>query len=348
MGLIRAAVLTDYPVVARKLGLDPTAALRAVGLSHAAIEQPQQLISSDAMVRLLEDSAARTRCPSVGLQLAEMRKLSHFGVVSLLLAHQRTLRDVVQMGLQYLTLMNPSVALHLEDTGKTAVLHHVFLTDQPMAASQATELQAAAITKLFREIVGKDWRPSLVQFTHPAPASVDAHRRFFGCKLAFDAESNSIAFPNTDLDFFNPSGDPMMAVYARSLIDALPTPPSGSLVEDVNRLIHLFLPIGRATIEQVAHSLECNVRSLQRELGAAGTTFSALLNATRRNLAGGYLHNMRFDIGDVAALLGFARHGSFTRWFAREFGETPAAFRAKRASSAAVARDDARPTRIDE
>ncbi len=332
MGLIRAAVLMDYPVVARRLGLDPTVELRAVGLSLAAIEQPQHLISSDAMVRLLEDSASRTGCPSVGLQLAEMRKLSHFGVVSLLLAHQRTLRDVVQMGLQYLTLMNPSVALHLEDTGKTAVLHHVFLTDQAMPASQATELQAAAIARLFREIVGKEWRPSLVRFTHPAPASVDVHRRFFGCKLAFDAESNSITFPSADLDLVNPSGDPMMAGYARSLIDAVPARSSGSLVDEVNRLIHLFLPIGRATIEQVAHSLERNVRSLQRELGAADTTFSALLNASRRNLAGGYLQNMRFDIGDVAALLGFARHGSFTRWFAREFGGTPAAFRANRAS----------------
>jgi len=71
----------------------------------------------------------------------------------------------------------------------------------------------------------------------------------------------------------------MMAVYARSLIDAVPARPSGSLVDEVNRLIHLFLPIGRATIEQAAHLLERGVRSLQRERGAAGTTFSALLTA---------------------------------------------------------------------
>ena len=172
MGLIRAAVLMDYPVVARRLGLDPTVELRAVGLSLAAIEQPQHLISSDAMVRLLEDSAARTGCPSVGLQLAEMRKLSHFGVVVCLLAHQRTLRDVVQMGLQYLTVMNPSVALHLEDTGKIAVLHHVFLTDQPMPASQVD----GAAGRGHSQAVSRDRRQGLA----PEPGSIHTPGTGFG------------------------------------------------------------------------------------------------------------------------------------------------------------------------
>jgi AraC-like DNA-binding protein len=98
-------------------------------------------------------------------------------------------------------------------------------------------------------------------------------------------------------------------------------------VADVRRLIYLFLPTGRATINQVAQSLGRNTRTLQRELDRLGASFSSLLNHVRRDLVVGYLANPRFEVGHVAGMLGFMQHASFTRWFSREFGETPTDWR---------------------
>ncbi len=327
MGLVRAGVLRDFPALAKQLGIDAVRQLREVGLTVAMIEQPDRLIPGDAMFRLLEQSAAKSRCPSLGLRLAEMRHLSHFGVVGLLLAHQRTPREALQMALQYQHLLNEAVAVRLEESGRTAVLRQEVLTEAPMPSVQAIEMLVGTNVQLFRLIVGAQWRPRSVHFRHSAPASLDVHHRFFRCSCVFEDDFNGMSFPSSDLDLVNPEVDPIITAYARQFIDNLRGHDSGSPVADVRRLVYLFLPTGKATIKQVAQSLGRNTRSLQRELDRLGASFSSLLNRVRRDLVVGYLANPRFEVGHVAGLLGFMQHASFTRWFSREFGATPTAWR---------------------
>ena len=327
MGLVRAAVLVNYPALAQRLGLNVVGQLREAGLTTAMITQSDRLISGDAFARLLEQSAARGRCPSFGLQLAEMRQLSHFGVVGLLLAHQRTPRDAIHMALQYQHLLNDAVAWHLEESGRTAVLRQEMLTVAPMPSIQAIEMLVATSVQLFRIVVGARWRPKSVHFRHSPPAVLDVHHRLFRCNCVFEDDFNGMSFPASDLDLVNPAGDPMIASYARKFVDNLRGHDSGSPVADVRRLIYLLLPTGRTTIKQVAQSLGRNARSLQRDLDRLGASFSALLNHVRRDLVVGYLANPRFEVGHVAGLLGYAEHASFTRWFTREFGKTPTDWR---------------------
>ncbi len=47
MNVMRAAVLADYVDLARQLGLEPEAQLRAVGLSTHVIGTPDRLLSPD-------------------------------------------------------------------------------------------------------------------------------------------------------------------------------------------------------------------------------------------------------------------------------------------------------------
>ena len=120
--LVRAAVLTNYLEVTQYLGFNPRDVLAGVGLSKAKLLAPEHRIPIDAAVRLLEDSAAASGCQSFGLSMAESRQLSDFGVVSLLLSHQRTLRDTLQVLVHYRHLMNDSLALFIEEAGKMVCL----------------------------------------------------------------------------------------------------------------------------------------------------------------------------------------------------------------------------------
>ena len=323
MRFMRAAVLGPYSALAKELGLNPVSQLREVGLTPAMLARPDDPIRSDAVVRLLETSAQRSGCRAFGLRMAEARQMSHFGVTGLLLSHQRTPRDGLNTAIRYMHLLNESVALHLEETGRTAVIRGEILTEKPMPTTQATELLLAVYVQSFRAIAGNRWQPRTMYFRHAAPDSLDVHYRVFRCRCEFSAEFNGLSCPASDLDVVNSSVDPKFADYARQFIDALPGHSSESVVADVSRLVYLFLPTGQANIKHVALSLGMNVRTLQRELDAAGESFSALLNEVRRKLVGGYLDNPRFTVGQVAALLGYRRHGSFTRWFDEEFNSTP-------------------------
>lgn len=328
--MARAAVLTNYMQVATELGLDPVAEMAEVGLSASMLSSPDKPIPFGAAIQLLENSAQRGHCIGLGLRLAERRKLADFGATSLLLTHQRSARDAILMSIQYRHLLNESLLLSIEDVGRSSRIREELLTDVPSPAVQAVELSVAMVVLTVQSVLGSHWRPQCVHFTHSAPANLEMHKRVFKCRLAFDSDFNGITCQRRDLDQDNPAADPSMAAYARAYIDTLPGHNTGSIASDVRRVVYLLLPMGRASIKQSADALGRNVRSLQRELDAAGASFTEILNLARRDLALRYLESRRTDIGQIAGLLGYARPAAFTRWFAQQFGMPPHRWRTGR------------------
>ena len=80
------------------------------------------------------------------------------------------------------------------------------------------------------------------------------------------------------------------------------------------------MPAGRASIQNCAASMGMTVRTLQRSLDADGTSFTALLNEARMQLATQYLANPRMRITDIAGMLGYSSIGAFSRWHSQVFG----------------------------
>ena len=327
--LARAAVLTNYPEVAHHLGLKAHSLLAQVGLSPSMLSDPDQRIPVVAAVNLLEESARVSGCESFGLRMAELRQLSDFGEVSLLLSHQRTLRDALQVIVQYRHLLNDSLAIHIEEAGKTVIIREEVITDEPTRSRQASELAVAVMHRFCAALLGAHWHPISVNFTHEAPADLTVHRRIFGCKLEFGSEFNGIVCAAADLDAANPLANEAMARHARRYLDSLQTEGEHSLVFDVRKTIYLLLPMGRATIEQISQTQGMNVRTLQRRLEEGGATFSDLINGVRRDLVIRYLENPGYSLGRIADMLGYSMPSSFTRWFIAQFGMPPAAWRAK-------------------
>lgn len=328
--LVRAAVLTNYLEVTQYLGFNPRDQLAAVGLSKAQLQAPESRIPIDAAVRLLEDSAAASGCQTFGLSMAESRQLSDFGVVSLLLSHQRTLRDALQVVLHYRHLMNNSLAIFIEEAGKMVIIREEVVTESPMPSKQATELAIGVMFRLCAALLGTHWHPYSVNFMHQPPDNLQLHRRLFGCKLEFGSEFNGIVCPDTSLDLPNPSADPAMARYAQSYLDSLQNTEGASLLFEVRKAIYMLLPMGRATIEQIAQTQGMNVRTLQRRLKDDGCAFNDVINDVRRDLVLRYLENPNYSLSRIADMLGYSMASSFTRWFITQFGMPPATWRAQK------------------
>jgi AraC-like DNA-binding protein len=325
--LVRAAALTNFFEVAGDLGLDPQPLLRAARLSRALLADPDQRIPVNACAALLESAAQAAGCPSFGLRMAESRQLSDLGAVSLLFTHQPTLRDALQVLIQYRHLMNPSLAIFVEEVGGLAVIREEVVTQTAAPRRQATELALGVMARLCANLLAQHWRPVSVSFVHDAPDDLRLHRRLFGCESVFAAEFNGIACQASLLNAPNPNADPVMARFAQRYLDSLQPEEAPSMVFEVRKAIYLLLPMGRATVEQIAQSHGINVRTLQRRLLDSGLTFSDLINEVRRDLVQRYMQNPSYSMARIAGLLGYSVPSSFSRWFAAEFGATPAAWR---------------------
>jgi AraC-like DNA-binding protein len=332
--LVRAAVLTNYFEVASHLKLNPQPLLARTNLSRKLLADSEQRIPLAAAIALLEESARVTRCSTFGLRMAESRQLADFGVVSLLLTHQRTLRAALHVLTEYRHLLNESLAIHIEDAGKTVVLRQEVVADPPTSSRQATELAIGVLFRLCAALLGPHWRPQSVSFTHSAPQDLQLHKRLFKCAVAFDADFNGIICLAADVDRPNPLADPTMARHAARIIDTLPRAGAASITHDVRKAIYVGLPMGRATIEQIAQVLGMNVRTLQRRLGDSGDTFSDLINEVRRDLVQRYMENSQYTLRRISELLGYSMLSSFSRWFSAEFGVAPVVWRAQHASQA--------------
>jgi AraC-like DNA-binding protein len=73
--------------------------------------------------------------------------------------------------------------------------------------------------------------------------------------------------------------------------------------------------------------LHVSARTLERKLRREGTTFTALLDNFRRNLALDFVSAPTFDARHVARSLGFTQRGAFSRAFKRWTGRTPERYR---------------------
>jgi AraC-like DNA-binding protein len=77
----------------------------------------------------------------------------------------------------------------------------------------------------------------------------------------------------------------------------------------------------------VARRLGVSARTLQRRLGEQGTSFAAIVDEVRRDLARREVALGKRSFGEIAFLLGFSQASAFDRAFRRWTGSTPSAYR---------------------
>lgn len=323
--LVRVAALTGYFETMAGLGCDPGPLLRQQGLSADLLINPEQLIPARAAVRLLERSAAATGCMTLGLRMAEGRALANLGATSLLIAHQPTLRHALNALREFRARINSTLVLHVERAGSDIILREDFALHRPEPSRQSSDLALGVLMRLCAEVLGPDWAPQLVCFTHPGPVANELPilSRLFRGPVQFDSEFNGIVFSQADLDRPNPRADDQLARHARRLLDAAMSPVERSSTEAVEHLIRLLMPAGRASIQNCAASMGVTVRTLQRMLERESTNFTDLLTRARMQLATQYLANPRMRVTDVADMLGYSSIGAFTRWHMQTFRKSP-------------------------
>lgn len=326
--LVRAAALTGFAEVMQALGGSADKALRKAGLRPALVREPDQLIDAAVAAQLVEDAAEATQCDTFGLRMAESRQLSNFGVVSLLLLHQPTLRHALATLIAYSHLLNESLAIQMEDAGSVVILREDIVATRPMR--QSVDLAIGVLYRLCAALLHERWRPQRVCFSHSAPHDLTVCKRLFACRVEFDAEFNGIVCKAADLNEPNPLADPALARYAQAVVDTQASARDANLGQQVRRAIYLLLPSGRATCAGVAQGLGRSVRTLQRALDAEGLSFTALLDEVRHDLAQRYLANPHYRVDQIAAMLGYGSHSAFTRWFSAQFGCAPQVWRTRK------------------
>ena len=326
-GLIRSASLTNYAEVARKVGLDAHRMLSEFGLPQRCLADLDLMIPIDSVRQLLEASAERSAVEAFGLLMAEARRLSNLGPLGLLVREQPTLRGVVEACQRYGRQLNEALFVTIEESGDVLVLREEFVVGRAGSVRQSTELAVGVVFRMLQGFLGPGWRPRRICFAHQAPTDRSVHERVFGRNVAFGCDFNGIICARSDLEQPNPNADPQLARLARKLLEANSAGHEQEMTERVREIVVALLGTRTCTVERVAQHLGVHRRTVHRQLLREGQTFSAIVEAMRRELAPRYLKERRRAVADVSALLGFSAPSSFSQWYRRQFGNKPSSHR---------------------
>ncbi len=327
--LARYAALTGYIDLSRSLSLDPIQLMRNVNLDPGGLDLQDRWVPAGSVARLLELSAAASDRPDFALKLADRRRLSTLGPLSISLREEPDARGAVRLLIRYQHMFNESLHIRLsERDGLSTIRIHVD-TGEPMPVRQSVELAVTATYQLLAQLLGEHWHPVSVCFEHARPADDTTHRRVFGAPLRFDAEYSGIVAYTSDLDQPNRLSDPLLRSYARQVLGTVSAPEEPTTTTRVRELVELLLPTGRCSVDQVARSLGVDRRTVHRHLAKSGLTFSTVLDETRTELAKRMVSSRRYSLTEISEMLAFSTPSSFSRWFSRQFGMSPREWRTR-------------------
>lgn len=329
--VIRSASLSGYVELATRVGLNPQAMMREAGLSPRCLDDPETPISVTAVRELLETSARVAKVEDFGLQLARGRRLANLGPLSIVLREEPTARQALDTMSRYLRLLNASLITRIEDHDDVVIIREEILTDGATSVRQSMELAVGVMYRILGELLGTQWRPRRVCFSHRPPGDLASHRAMFGPNIEFNGSFNGIVCAARDLAARLPTADTGMAPYARRFLEQALSSSRTNTMDAARQLVAALLPGGRCTADQVAQHLGMDRRTLHRHLKADAMTFTSLTQAVRRELALRQIRDSDRPLVELAELLGFSGPSALAFWFRRQFGCTVSQWRAQAA-----------------
>jgi len=311
-------------------GFDPAPLFHKAGIEPETIRDPNARIDnrrSDAVVHL---AAARIRDPSFGLQGTHCWHPSNLGALGHAWLASSTLRRALERLVQYWRILDLEGNVSLRDTREGIEFRSAPPSVDPVVDAVGGDLTIAIIVDMCRMNYGNTLTPLRVGFRRTRPGNALPYERVFGCQPAFGRGFDSFVLKRAVADFPLPTSNRQLAaVHDRILMEELARLDRNDVLTRARAALLERLATGEVSEDTLAADLNVSRRTLQRRLADENTTYAALLDATRRDLALRYVEDPAKSITEIAFLLGYSQHSVFTRAFRRWTGKSPSRYRTR-------------------
>ncbi len=324
-----------HPIYARllcaallKRGLKPQDILQGTRLDWDALHTGHTFINFAEMHGLIARALELTQCPWLGLEVGLGTDLAAHGAVGYAGMASRDVGEALELLPAYSALRQNLMMFTLRRQGTSALLE--LQEDLPDASAREYVLGhvTGAVFRLLQTITGKDWSADVdLAWPLPAPAWADAYRQQFP-RIAFDAPRWSITFTATQLATPTLAADPQARSQAvRDCERQIEQRRSGQLTERIRARL-LACKGEYPSLQSMAEHEHLSPRSLIRHLHSEGSSYQALLDQVRQDMAFWLLSRSNATVEDIAMQLGYSDPSNFSRTFRRWTGQTPREFRA--------------------
>ena len=337
MSFIRSAGLRGVRRVLTELGGDADELARRSGLPGAALDSDEILVEDLSIALLLETAAAELGCPELGLRVAGHQDIDMLGPVAVAVKNARTTTEALEMTSKYLFFHSRSIEITVvpDPRGETGVLGVRFGYRDPgqLIPPQTVDLTLLFLHRAMRSVLGGDY--GLVSVELPNPLNTDAARyeSLFGAPVKPSTPAAVLRVPSALLGRAISGGDDAVQQLALRFLDQHIPEDRRSLTDRARAVIHQSLDTGSSSLPQVARLLSVSPRTLQRGLAGQGTSFAALRDEVRRDVAVRLLTTTEIPLSQIAAAVALGDATTFSQYSRRWWGMTAREVRHGRTTS---------------
>ena len=308
--------------------------LMDAGLNQTQLGREGGQISYRSHARFLESAAQALDMPQRGMLSVQSVDVRDLGVLVYAAMAAQTLAEVVWLHARYWSLLNSAWTLSINEDVHTVSVEFLPVVPDLYRDRQSVELMVAGALYVYGVILNAPVTPKTVHFVHACHPDLQksVYAKAFGCSVDFNRSRCLMVLDRAELALPIQSSDNRLFKILRNHCDHILGQDvhfRTDLIDMVKRTVADLLPLGRVTAPLVAKRLGLSERSLHRKLSEDGTSFGALFDALRRDLAVGYLREDKVPLQRIAFLLGYAEQSSFSVAFKRWTGKTPSDVRAE-------------------
>jgi len=333
--LITVRALNGVTELIECYGVSVETIARRVGVDANNLSCPELEISVVKVNDFLEEAAIVCEDRFFGIKLAQYQSFDILeGDLNMLVKYAPTIRELLTVFVDGLAQHCQALSVCLlPDRGGVSTCYETRggLSDVQETHGkrvQGIELGIAIACRELKAVLGKNWRPSRVQFRHSAPQNLEPLKNVFGSNIFFNQDVNALYLTKEECD---------RQWAIETLKEELPDNTEERQQENKNGNSPFILAVDQAmikllngdscTVQKVADILGLKLRTFQYRLSQENKTYQGIYDDIRFDLAKEYLCGSNLMVIDISDRLHFTDPTAFSRFFKIRAGVSPAAFR---------------------
>lgn len=306
-------------------------------ISQQTINKPDGMLRMSQVERLIE-YGLKIASPDSSLALAKHIKLSSHSMVGYAMLSSPNVDYALRLAARFFNLILPSINMVYRRDEQTISLH--FSPTMPMSSQclhYHLETIAATVHWELSDLLQSRMPPYDLYLGYPKPSYAERYKELQGARCHFEWDELpgiKIVFPaviaNYPLVLSDTSALQMAEHKCQELVAHAIA--NRKLADWVTMMLNEAKDCA-LTLEDLAHTLNMSVRTLDRHLKNENANFRDIKNTVRHQRAITLLDNTELSVTQIAYELGYTDPANFTRAFSKVAGMSPSQYKTRAWSS---------------
>lgn len=315
-------------------GFDTQTLLEGSGVSLVQLQDPGGYVSLPQFQCIMHNAVTHTGIEGFALRAGQQITPNAHGSLGLAFLSSQTVDDALILLEKYAATQTDLVQFSLRRQPQFTCL--IIEESRPLGSAYVSVMELALSTLWFalRLLSAGQLRCESLHLRYPLPTYQHVYKDIFQCPVEGDHTENALKITSYSLSLPLLLGNPVALQRALTQCAHELERKRGqeSIASHLQRRL-LRSPGNFPSFQQLCEELAMSERTLRRRLADENTSFQALLNETRRQLAERYLLETQHSVYEIAWLLGYQDPSNFGNAFKRWHGMAPSDFRQRQSAS---------------